>query len=679
MTTVNKPLIELLDIGKYYGGSCDNIGHGKQDKSSRKNIFQPKVTVLNNISLKIYSGEFVAIIGTSGSGKSTLMNILGCLDRPTSGQYLFCGFDVANFKSDKLAWLRREAFGFIFQQYHLISSESATENVEVPALYAGLPEQERRKRAQELLSRLGLSERLDYRPKQLSGGQQQRVSIARALMNGGNIILADEPTGALDTATSIEVMALLKELSYAGHTIILITHDQNVAKQAQRIIEVNDGEIIKDYSTSHRDNSELSSNKEPSFLANMSLNDKEIGKSHSSFFSGLRDAARAATRVMLSNIFRTTLTLLGIIIGVASVIIMMSITEGAKQKIKNDMGAFGNSIMYINGIPPTPLDPDGEITLADIKILETLPEIDLINPSIGEDRLLRYGKINMQSYTRGTAITFPELRNWPVEQGRFFTKEEYEHADAVVIIGQSVREKLFRESEKIIGEYILIEKALFQVIGVFKERGNDSYQDKNNQVIVPFTTALSRIFGHSPPEYISLAVNDNYPFEHTEKVIKNTLLNLHKGVLDFEIHNDAAQIQAKSAIIAQMTLLLGAIASISLLVGGIGVMNVMLMTVRERTREIGIRMATGARKKDIMRQFLTESVLLTTVGGAIGIVLSLGLLGFSALISDEIPIVISSSVMSTAFGCAVITGIIFGYMPASKAARLDPVTALADE
>jgi macrolide transport system ATP-binding/permease protein len=679
MTRVKKPLIELINIGKYYGGNCDNNENKNQNKLSKKKLLQPKVTILNNISLKIYSGEFVAIIGTSGSGKSTLMNILGCLDRPTSGKYLFSGLNVAHFTSDKLAWLRREAFGFIFQHYHLISSESATENVEVPALYAGLPEQERRERAQQLLTRLGLSERFDNQPNQLSGGQQQRVSIARALMNGGSIILADEPTGALDTATGIEVMALLKELADAGHTIILITHDQNIAKQAHRIIEINDGKIIQDKTTSHHDKTKLSNNKEPSILTNINLDDKDIEKSNSSFFSGLQDAARAATRVMLSNIFRTTLTLLGIIIGVASVIIMLSITEGAKQQIKHDMGAFGNSIMYINGIAPTPLDPDGEISLRDIKMLETLPEIDLINPSIGKDRLLRYGNKNMQSYTRGTGITFSKLRNWPVEHGRFFTQEEYDHADAVVVIGQSVRDKLFNDNENIIGEYILIEKALFQVIGIFKERGNDSYQDKNNQVIVPFTTALSRIFGQQPPEYISLAASDNYPFEHTEKVIKDTLLNLHKGVLDFEIHNDAAQIQAKSAIIAQMTLLLGAIASISLLVGGIGVMNVMLMTVRERTREIGIRMATGARKKDIMRQFLTESILLSIVGGAIGIVLSLGLLGLSTLVSDEIPIVISSSVMSTAFGCAVITGIIFGYMPASKAAQLDPVTALADE
>jgi macrolide transport system ATP-binding/permease protein len=711
LATQKTPLIELVNIGKYYGKDSNDDeqqnadatttepkaiqSKGTQSKANHSKVSQPKVTVLNNISLKIYAGEFIAIIGTSGSGKSTLMNILGCLDRPTSGQYNFSGLNVADFTSDQLAWLRRKAFGFIFQSYHLIPSESATENVEVPALYAGLPETERKERAQQLLTRLGLSERFDYRPNQLSGGQQQRVSIARALMNGGNIILADEPTGALDTATGIEVMALLKELANAGHTIILITHDQNVAKQAHRIIELNDGKIIRDYTPAvTQKNKEHSENLDdktailPSTLSlekNLNnnlinaLNDKKIGESNSSLLAGLQDATRAATRVMLSNLFRTTLTLLGIIIGVASVIIMLSIAEGTKQQIKNDMGAFGNSLMYLNGKSPTPLDPIGDITLHDITILKTLPEVDFIGPSLGMDKLLRYNNKNMQSYTRGSAITFPLLNKWPVGKGRFFTESEFDRAAAVVVIGQSIQKKLFAEKEEAIGKFILIGKSPFQIIGIFKKRDNDGDRDKNNQAVVPYTTAIARLFGPSKLEYISIAVNENYPFEHTEQVLRNTMLSLHRGVEDFEIHNNAATMQARSEIMAQMSLLLGAIAGISLLVGGIGVMNVMLMTVRERTREIGIRMATGARQQDIMRQFLTESVLLSIVGGAVGIILSLSLLGIAVLINDKIPIAISSTVIVSAFSCAIITGIIFGYMPARKAAQLDPVTALADE
>jgi macrolide transport system ATP-binding/permease protein len=686
MTNKNRPLIELLNIGKYYGYDTDNIKTNQKHKENTNQ--QPKVTVLKNISLKINAGEFVAIIGTSGSGKSTLMNILGCLDRPTSGQYLFSGADVANFTSDKLAWLRREAFGFIFQSYHLIPSESATENVEVPALYAGLPDNERRERSQLLLRRLGLGERLDNKPNQLSGGQQQRVSIARALMNGGNIILADEPTGALDTATSIEVMTLLKELANAGHTIILITHDQKVAEQAHRIIDINDGEIIKDYvpeqhkNDVHNDN--ISQNKRiqqnhTSLTSDFSLDHHHKEKSKSSLIANLEDAALAATRVMLSNPFRTILTLLGIIIGVASVIIMLSLIQGSQQKIKDEMGAFGNSIMYLNGTAPTPLDPVGDITLYDIKMLSTLPEINFISPSIGEDKLLRYGNKNIESYTRGTAITFPQLNNWPVEKGRFFSELEYNRSAAVAIIGYSIQKKLFDEKEDPIGKFILVDQNVFQIIGILKKRGSKSYEDRNNQIIMPYTTALTRIYGPTHPEYITVAANDDYPFKHTEKVINNMMLDLHHGINNFEIHNDAAEIEAKSAISGQMTLLLGAIASISLLVGGIGVMNVMLMTVRERTREIGIRIATGARQIDILRQFLTESTLLSIVGGIIGIILSLALLKLTVFISDDIPIAISPTVIVAAFGCAVITGIIFGYTPARKAAQLDPVTALANE
>src|SRR5262249_44597888 len=182
------------------------------------------VEVLHGIDLAIYPGEFVAIVGASGSGKSTLMNILGCLDRPTSGSYRFLGENVSGFERDELARLRREAFGFVFQSYNLIGAATATENVEVPAVYAGTPPAARYERARALLTKLGLGERLEHKPTQLSGGQQQRVSIARALMNGGQIILADEPTGALDSKSGAEVLALLEELSHQGHTVIVITH-----------------------------------------------------------------------------------------------------------------------------------------------------------------------------------------------------------------------------------------------------------------------------------------------------------------------------------------------------------------------------------------------------------------------------------------------------------------------
>ncbi|HLB29898.1 MAG TPA: ABC transporter ATP-binding protein, partial [Gammaproteobacteria bacterium] len=223
------PLIELRNISRTFvtGGGVE-------------------VRALRGVNLKIYPGEFLAVMGQSGSGKTTLMNILGCLDRPTGGTYLFAGRDIESFDADGLAWLRREAFGFIFQSYNLLATATAEENVEIPAIYAGLSARDRAIRAEALLSGLGLGDRLDHRPSQLSGGQQQRVSIARALMNGGNVILADEPTGALDSQSGIEVIALLEDLARQGHTVILITHDAEVAAHADRIVEFFDGKIIND-------------------------------------------------------------------------------------------------------------------------------------------------------------------------------------------------------------------------------------------------------------------------------------------------------------------------------------------------------------------------------------------------------------------------------------------------
>src|SRR6185295_6412984 len=299
-----EPLIELVDVTKTYrSGELD-------------------VEVLHGVSLKVYPGEFLAIMGASGSGKTTLMNIVGCLDRPTTGTYHFMGKDVSGFERDELARLRREAFGFVFQSYNLIGTASALENVEVPAVYSGMPPAERSARAKELLGSLGLGERLLHRPSQLSGGQQQRVSIARALMNGGRIVLADEPTGALDSKSGVEVMALLQELSRRGHTVILITHALEIARQAKRVIEVKDGRIVSDPGPQ----------RSPEETADPAAPDvaRPRDEGGASLVGGAFEAAKTAVRALRSNLFRTVLTLLGIVIGVASVIAMLAIGDGAK-------------------------------------------------------------------------------------------------------------------------------------------------------------------------------------------------------------------------------------------------------------------------------------------------------------------------------------------------------------
>ncbi|WP_455918048.1 MacB family efflux pump subunit [Pseudomonas cerasi] len=654
------PLIELKNIRKSYGGGDS-----------------PRVDVLRGIDLSIHAGEFVAIVGASGSGKSTLMNILGCLDRPTEGDYLFAGENVAHLDSDELAWLRREAFGFVFQGYHLIPSGSAQENVEMPAIYAGISAAERHARAKALLTRLGLADRTGNRPHQLSGGQQQRVSIARALMNGGHIILADEPTGALDSHSGAEVMALLDELAGQGHVVILITHDREVAARANRIIEIRDGLIISDSAT--RD-THVPATAHSGALQAVDLRQRLAdGAEHNGAWKAeLVDAVQAAWRVMWINRFRTALTLLGIIIGVASVVVMLAVGEGSKRQVMAQMGAFGSNIIYLSGSSPNPRTPLGIVTLNDVTALAALPQVKRIMPVNGSDAGVRFGNLDYLAYVGGNDVNFPEIFNWPVVEGSYFTEADERAGATVAVIGHRIREKLFKNVATPIGQYILIENVPFQVIGVLAEKGSSSgNKDSDDRVAIPYTAASVRLFGTYNPEYVAIAAADARKVHEAELAIDQLMLKLHNGKRDYQLTNNAAMIQAEARTQNTLSLMLGSIAAISLLVGGIGVMNIMLMTVRERTREIGIRMATGARQRDILRQFLTEAVMLSVVGGLFGIALAL-LVG-GVLVLAEVAVQFSLLAVFGAFGCALVTGVVFGFMPARKAARLDPVKALTSE
>lgn len=655
---MSTPLIELRDIRKSYGG-----------------VDTPKVEVVRGIDLAIHPGEFVAIVGASGSGKSTLMNILGCLDRPTSGQYLFAGKDVAELDGDELAWLRREAFGFVFQGYHLIASGSAQENVEMPAIYAGTPAAERHARAAALLERLGLGERTGNRPHQLSGGQQQRVSIARALMNGGHIILADEPTGALDSHSGAEVMALLDELASQGHVIILITHDREVAARAQRVIEIRDGLVISD---SAKDAAPRQAEQKSGPQAEELRQHLDRGATQRGAWKGeLLEALQAAWRVMWINRFRTALTLLGIVIGVASVVVMLAVGEGSKRQVVAQMAAFGSNILYLSGKPASLHAPAGIVTLDDVEALSGLPQVKKIMPVIGSELTVRFGNASGKFYVGGNNTFFPGIFNWPVAEGNFFTDADERNAAAVAVIGPKVKEKLFGERNPI-GQYILIGQVPFQVLGILVAKGASSGDtDSDGRIVVPYSAASIRLFGSRDPEYVTIAAADSARVKETEAAIDHLMRKLHYGKQDYELTNFAALIQAEARTQNTLSLMLGAIAAISLLVGGIGVMNIMLMTVRERTREIGIRMATGARQRDILRQFLTEAVLLSMVGGVTGILLA-ALIGGGLMLAD-IAVAFSLGAVLGAFTCAVMTGVVFGFMPARKAARLDPVKALTSE
>lgn len=645
------PLIELRGITKTYRNG------------------ELAVEVLHGIDLSIRAGEFVAIMGASGSGKSTLMNILGCLDRPTTGSYRFMGRDVSNFSRDELAQLRREDFGFIFQSYHLIAAANATENVEVPAMYSGLPTEQRRARAQALLAELGLGERLEHRPNQLSGGQQQRVSIARALMNGGRIILADEPTGALDSRSGADVMRMLSELSARGHTVILITHAREVAEHAHRQIEIKDGNIVSDSGREAAAEAPLpQADFQPAFASD--------GGSH---LADVLEAARTALRALRANIFRSVLTLLGIVIGVGSVIAMLAIGDGAKQAVIDRISAMGTNLMLVRPGAPNQRGFNSTATLVvgDVDAIDTLPNVLGAIPEQNSSVTLRYGGSDYSSSINGTSAKFPQVRQWPVAQGTFFTEEDSATYATVAVLGQTVARALFPGGESPLGRHVLVNNIIFQVIGVMSERGASPMgSDQDDVVFVPYATSSLRLSGQRFLRNVTVAVQDVSRIDDTQAAVESLLLERH-GVVDFQIRNMASLIESTEETQNTMTILLGSIAAISLLVGGIGVMNIMLVSVTERTREIGIRMATGARERNIMQQFLIEAVVVSALGGAIGVV---GGLATAAVIGAfGTPVQYSLAPVLLAFGCAFATGLVFGFLPARKAAQLDPVVALSSE
>ena len=644
------PLLDLAHVSKLYPS-----GEGV-------------VRALDDVSFTIQPGEYVAIMGQSGSGKSTLMNIIGCLDRPTKGAYRVLGRDVADLDADELAALRCRTFGFVFQRYNLLPSISALENVEIPAIYAGRPKAERLSRAKTLLARLGLGDRAGHRPSQLSGGQQQRVSIARALMNEAPVILADEPTGALDTHSGTEVLELLAQLNREGRTILLITHDPQVAAHADRIVRIQDGRMVSD---------ETRAGSRP---AGSTAAARETLAVRNNFLPDVAEAVKMAFRSMRANAFRTVLTLLGVVIGVAAVIAMLAMGQGSKQSVLDRIASMGTNLLVVRpgapGIRST--GSNASLTLEDADaIAADVPNVVAVSPERSTLVTARVGGIDYATTAQGAGPGYVTARDWRLAEGTMFTQADVDGYAPVVVLGRTVARVMFPGARSPVGQYVLIKNVPFEVVGVLEPRGANAFgMDQDDVVLMPISTGFMRVFGRRFLSSATVAVEDVERIAETEQAISVLLRQRHQAE-DFQIRNTSSILETASATADTLTRLLGSVAAISLLVGGIGVMNIMLVSVTERTREIGIRMATGARRANIMLQFNTEALVICGAGGLAGVALGIG--SALALKSFGSLVVLTAGPPLMAFGCAFLTGLVFGYLPARKASRLDPVAALAYE
>ena len=647
---MSEPLIQLKGIERRYQS-------GEQE-----------VTVLHPLDLVIEAGEMIAIVGASGSGKSTLMNLLGCLDRPSGGQYLFRGEDTATLDALALARLRCHHFGFIFQRYHLLPHLDAAANVEIPAIYAGTGRHDRQARARQLLGRLGLAERSHHTPGQLSGGQQQRVSIARALANGGEVILADEPTGALDSQSGKEVMAILKELHQQGHTIILVTHDMEVASHADRIITLKDGRVQEDSGRKVAGNQPVL-NVPPA-----------AGEGASYDWDRYREAGRMAVHAMLAHRMRTFLTMLGIIIGIAAVVSVVALGQGARAKVIDQINAMGTNTIEIfpgKGWGDEKMASIQTLNKGDLDALLGQPYLAGASPEIASPGQLRYRNKTSSGSVTGVSNDYFKVKGMTLVSGRLLEWQDIQQRAAVAVVDKKSIGSLLGKDDPV-GKVVMVGTLPVRIIGVVSQETGFGPSSQSVNVWLPYSAVMSRLISQHHFSQLTIRVKDGIQPALAEQAVIELLTKRH-GVKDFFTFSSDSIIKSVEKTTATMTLMVSAIALISLIVGGVGVMNIMLVSVVERTREIGIRMAVGARQSDILQQFLIEAVMVSLLGGICGVGLSLGIGMLFSLLVDSIKMQFSLFSILMAFGCSSLIGILFGYLPARNAARLDPVVALARE
>ena len=638
-------LIEIEKLNKYFGKG-ENQAH-----------------ILKDINLSIDQGDFVAIIGASGSGKSTLMNIIGCLDTASSGVCRIDGKETIAMNADELSNLRQRKFGFIFQRYNLLAALNANENVALPAVYAGMPSRERKARADALLDKLGLKEKTQNRPNQLSGGQQQRVSIARALMNGGEIILADEPTGALDSKSGETVLEILQDLHREGHTIIMVTHDPNIAATASRVIEIKDGRIIKD-------------ERQQPYQHEQKLTKGEYRAPR--FWDQLVESFKMATSAIMAHKLRALLTMLGIVIGIASVISVVALGRGTQQQVLSNINSLGTNTMTImngTGFGDRRANLTKNLTVSDAELLNKQGFVDSTTPLSNLSATVIYGNTNVTGSVNGVGEQYLNVKGMKMVSGRFFNANEVKEAAQVVVIDANTQKDLGIIAP-VEGKVILVDKKPLKIIGLAEESNN--MHQTSLKLWTPYTTLMQRISGEKHIDSLTVKVKDEVESQTAEKSVIS-LLSAKHGKKDFFIMNSDTIKQTITSTTNTLTLLISSIALISLVVGGIGVMNIMLVSVTERTKEIGVRMAIGAKQRNILQQFLIEAILICLLGGVIGILLAGTIITLFNTLGSNFKMLLSLESVVLAVFFSTLIGVVFGYMPAKNASKLNPIVALSQE